>query len=235
MSGRQPHALLLRGGVELRWKQHGAERTMIAGHVRKSGKSWCFVMDVGRDPDTNRRLQRWKSGFRTRKAAEEGLRKALHRLDEGMDPLPPTITLSEFVAQRLGSASSRQREGTPAHARRIRATPRARQLGPAAHRRCTSCARNANACARRPGRDGERRKAARIVSNAKAAMSSVFSVAVRWGLVTMNPVRASARAYRLGTGAHHSDPEQLCCSSRRRRRNEVGDPAPNLDDGRAPR
>src|SRR5215211_4042588 len=73
---------------------------MSRGHVRKRGKSWCFVVDVGKDPDTNRRLQRWGSGFASRSAAEDGLRNALNRLEHGIDPLPPSITLAAFIVTR---------------------------------------------------------------------------------------------------------------------------------------
>src|SRR5262249_45509662 len=82
-------------------RQKPTERkTSMKGHVRRRGKSWCFVMDIGRDASTGRRLQRWKSGFPTRRAAEEALRRALHIFDHGGDPFPPSTTLAELVAQR---------------------------------------------------------------------------------------------------------------------------------------
>jgi len=73
----------------------------MRGHVRKRGRSWCFVIDVGRDPETRKRRQRWQSGFPTRKAAEKALRSALGRLDLGGDPIPTNTTVNEFVRRWL--------------------------------------------------------------------------------------------------------------------------------------
>ena len=39
----------------------------MRGSVVKRGNTWSYVVDVGRDPVTGRRRQRWKRGFPTKR------------------------------------------------------------------------------------------------------------------------------------------------------------------------
>lgn len=71
----------------------------MRGHVHKRGKSRGYVVDIGRDPTTGARRQRTKTGFATRRAAEE----ALARIVAGIDS-PVTLgamTLAECCRQWL--------------------------------------------------------------------------------------------------------------------------------------
>jgi len=43
----------------------------MRGHIRKRGKSWAVVVDVGRD-ESGRRYQRWHGGFTTKREATAG-------------------------------------------------------------------------------------------------------------------------------------------------------------------
>src|SRR5947208_2483990 len=45
----------------------------MRGSVVKRGRTWSYVMDVGRDPVTGRRRQRWRGGFATKADAERSL------------------------------------------------------------------------------------------------------------------------------------------------------------------
>jgi hypothetical protein len=49
----------------------------MRGSVVKRGKSWSYVVDVGRDAVSGCRRQRWKGGFATRRDAEQALARAL--------------------------------------------------------------------------------------------------------------------------------------------------------------
>jgi hypothetical protein len=49
----------------------------MRGSVVKRGKTWSYVVDVGRDPVSGRRRQRWKGGFATKREAEQALARAL--------------------------------------------------------------------------------------------------------------------------------------------------------------
>lgn len=39
----------------------------MKGHVRKRGSKWVFVVDVGRDEKTGKRIRKWFSGYDTKK------------------------------------------------------------------------------------------------------------------------------------------------------------------------
>ena len=71
----------------------------MRGHVHKRSKNWAYVVDIGRHPTTGARRQRTKTGFATRRAAEE----ALARIVAGIDsPITlGTMTLAEFCRQWL--------------------------------------------------------------------------------------------------------------------------------------
>jgi hypothetical protein len=75
-----------------------AEHTM-RGHVHKRGNRWAYVVDISRHPTTGARRQRTKTGFATRRAAEE----ALARVVAGIDPILTVgaMTLQEFCRQWL--------------------------------------------------------------------------------------------------------------------------------------
>src|SRR5882724_9937100 len=48
----------------------------MRGSVVKRGNTWSYVVDVGRDPVSGRRRQRWKGGFATKREAEKALARA---------------------------------------------------------------------------------------------------------------------------------------------------------------
>jgi integrase len=67
----------------------------MRGHVYKRGKSWAVVYD---EPAENeRRKQRSKGGFKTRREAETFLREQLARLDTGSYAAPAKTTVGEFL------------------------------------------------------------------------------------------------------------------------------------------
>ena len=58
----------------------------------KRGVSWTFVIDVGRDAD-GKRIQKWRRGFPTKKAAEAAMRLELHERQSGayIEKNPETV------------------------------------------------------------------------------------------------------------------------------------------------
>lgn len=77
----------------------------MKGHVRKrpSG-SWAYVLDLGRDGDGKRR-QQWRSGFRTKREAQQELTAALHALKTGTYVEAHQITVSQFLDRWLEHAA----------------------------------------------------------------------------------------------------------------------------------
>ena len=72
----------------------------MRGHITKRSKnSWSIVLDVGRDPSTGRRQQRWISVKGTKKIAERRLGELLHQLDTGSFVQPTKTTVGEFLRQ----------------------------------------------------------------------------------------------------------------------------------------
>ena len=76
----------------------------MQGHLHKRGRSWGWVVDVGRDPATGKRRQKTKSGFRTKAEAERALRELLDRLESGNYVADSAQPLAEYLDQWLGTA-----------------------------------------------------------------------------------------------------------------------------------
>lgn len=71
------------------------------GHIRQRGKTWSYVLESGPDPGTGRRQQVWKGGFRTKRDAQQGLREALSRVDNGTYVAHQRTTLGAYLDQWL--------------------------------------------------------------------------------------------------------------------------------------
>lgn len=72
----------------------------MQGHVRKR-RTWEFIVDVGRHPDTGRRRQKSKGGFLTKKEAESALHEFIRHVEEGGDPCPERIELAAYLGRWL--------------------------------------------------------------------------------------------------------------------------------------
>jgi integrase len=68
----------------------------MRGHVRKRGKTWSVIYDEGID-ENSKRIQRWKGGFATRKAAQAFLTEILSSLGDGSYVQPSKATLREYL------------------------------------------------------------------------------------------------------------------------------------------
>ena len=84
----------------------------MTGHVRKRGSTWAYVVDVGRDPETGKRKQRWRSGFARRKDAEEALTETLSQLRSATYAEPTKQTLGDFLEEWLAARQSQLRPST---------------------------------------------------------------------------------------------------------------------------
>lgn len=69
----------------------------MQGHVRKRGKKWCFVLDVGRDPETGKRKQKWFSGYATKKEAQRAMSEKLAEVNRGDYIEPTKMNLADFL------------------------------------------------------------------------------------------------------------------------------------------
>lgn len=69
----------------------------MRGHVRKRGKKWCAVVDIGTDPVTGKRKQKWLHGFRTKKEAEAALAEFIRRYNVGEYIDNKGIAVAEYL------------------------------------------------------------------------------------------------------------------------------------------
>jgi integrase len=78
----------------------------MRGSVVKRGRTWSYVVDVGGDPATGRRRQRWKGGFATKREAELALRRALDRVDVGEVAGVGRLTVAAYLEQSLAGVQN---------------------------------------------------------------------------------------------------------------------------------
>jgi len=83
----------------------------MRGHIRRRGKSWAVVVDVGRD-DSGRRRQRWLGGFGTRKEAEAAVAEAIGKVGDGSFIEKNKVTLGAFLARWLDATRASVRPTT---------------------------------------------------------------------------------------------------------------------------
>jgi integrase len=73
----------------------------MKGHVRKRGDVWYVKLELDRDPVTNKRRQKWYSGFTSKKAAESELTKLLHQMQTGSYVEPSRLTVADYLRKWL--------------------------------------------------------------------------------------------------------------------------------------
>jgi len=74
----------------------------MRGHIRKRGKnSWSLVVELGRDPLTGTRRQKWITVRGTRKQAEARLSEVISSLERGAYVEPTRDTIAEYLAKWL--------------------------------------------------------------------------------------------------------------------------------------
>ncbi len=69
----------------------------MRGHIRKRGSKYSIVVDIGKNPATGKRQQKWFSGYRTKKEAQADLARIINELEQNTFILPSTDTLSEYL------------------------------------------------------------------------------------------------------------------------------------------
>lgn len=73
----------------------------MKGHVRRRGNKWCAVVDVGRDPKTGKRKQKWLSGFNSPQEAERALIDFLAKFNTGQYADSQNMTVETYLQKWL--------------------------------------------------------------------------------------------------------------------------------------
>ena len=160
----------------------------MRGSVVKRGKTWSYVVDVGRD-DAGKRRQKWKGGFRTKRDAQRALSEALGKVDDGSWFDAERKTLAEYLDEWLRLVSPRLRPTTSAsYAETMHGwvVPRIGHLGLTAvspmvlmdlYAQLTDSGR----------RDGRGGLSSSSVTYCHRILKHALSDAVKWGLLQRNP------------------------------------------------
>ena len=86
----------------------------MRGSIKQRSKgSWTIILDVGRDPATGKRRQKWETIRGTKREAEKRLAELQHQLNTDTYVTSSKLTVAEFLYQWLESyVSSNCREST---------------------------------------------------------------------------------------------------------------------------
>ncbi len=88
----------------------------MRGSIVKRAKGYSVVVELDRDPTTGKRRQKWHSGYRTKKAAEDALSELVNGVKTGTYVTKTKQTLTEYVEEWLRPS------GRPCGRRRTTAT-----------------------------------------------------------------------------------------------------------------
>jgi len=159
----------------------------MRGHIRKRGKKWSVVVDVGHD-ETGQRRQRWHSGYNTRREAQAALTELLGRVQRGDYVEPSKQTVAGFTARWLESVKVRVRPSTFGMYETLCRLYVAPMLGTIGLQQLTASRLNGLYAellvkGRRDGKGGLSPKTCRHLH---ATIRAALNDAVRWQLLTRN-------------------------------------------------
>jgi integrase len=176
----------------------------MRGSVVKRGDGYSIVVELDRDPVTNKRRQKWHSGYRTKRDAERALTEILASKQAGGYVEPTKQTLSQFTTEWLAAIKPTLRPATHySYARNLRlhVVPR---LGSVQLRRIDAGMLNTLYAALLA--DGRKDHAGgglspRTVRYIHTILHRALKDAVKWGRLPRNPADAA-------------DPPQAAAASR---------------------
>jgi integrase len=168
----------------------------MTGHLTKRGKnSWSIKLELGKDPATGKRRQKWITVNGTRKDAERELARRLHEINTGGFVAPAKMTVSEFFDSWLstyavGNVAATTLQGYQSMIERhlkpaLGALPLPK-LSPLHLQSYYSQLMKAGS--RKDGRTGA--LSAQTVLHHHRLVSEALKMAVRWQLIARNPAEA---------------------------------------------
>lgn len=157
----------------------------MRGHIRRRGKSWSIVYDVG---GHGHRRQKWQGGFRTRREAEQALNETLARLDLGTYVEASKVTLGEYLVSWLPSVAMELKPSTWDSYRRAVEAQIVPRLGSTPLQKVTTAAiKSFYADLLRDGRRTGGGLSSRSVEFYGTVLGRALRDAVDQGLLTRNP------------------------------------------------
>jgi integrase len=174
----------------------------MKGHLRERGENaWAIILDIGRDPETGRRRQKWHTFHGTTREAQREMRRLLTALDAGTYIEPGKILVKDFLERWLAAYAKAQVSPKTferyAEIIRCHLIPAIGGLDLAALRPLHLQAYYASAVesGRRPRRgealdDRARGLAARTVLHHHRVLREALHQAVKWQMLARNPADA---------------------------------------------
>lgn len=83
----------------------------MKGYVRKRGNKWSYTVDIGRDSQ-NKRKQKTKSGFNTKKEATAAMNEVIYELNKGTWIDSNEILLKDFALEWIDGHQNKIRDTT---------------------------------------------------------------------------------------------------------------------------
>lgn len=210
----------MRGSVFKRCQCRDDAGRRVKG-CRKAHGSWAYTVDTGTDPNSGKRKQKVRSGYRTREEAEEARTKELAAINAGTWTDDRGITVTQWLDQWLSDLGKRVDAGrmgvkTLANYRgHIRDVwkPRLGRLRMRDLRRAHIERVLADLAApitgdRPKGHVGRRvsQRTAYTVSNYRRTLRAALSAALRRGLITINPAEGRMDALPAKLSPEEDDP-----------------------------
>jgi integrase len=161
----------------------------VRGTVIKRGNSWAVVVEVGRDPNTGKRVRKWHSGYRTKRDAERARIEILSRLDHGTYVSPDRRTVGSYLeGDWLPAVKARLKASTwDSYSRNIRLhiSP---ELGPIPLQALTATRLNElyASLTSEGRRDGNGGLAPKTVRYLHGIIRKALADAIRWNLLQRN-------------------------------------------------
>jgi integrase len=164
----------------------------MKGHIRKRGKSWAVVLDLGRDA-SGKRHQKWHAVPGTRRDAQRELARLLNEINTGAYVEPSRMTVGEFLDRWLADYAKpkvspktheRYKEMIDGH---IRPALGAYLLPKLAPLQIQAFYSRALAKGRKDGKGG---LSAQSVVHFHRLLHKAFAQALKWQLLARNPIQA---------------------------------------------
>jgi integrase len=165
----------------------------MTGHVRRRGeRSWELKFDIGTDPATGKRQTRYHSFKGTKREAEAELIRVKEAANRGDYVDPAKTTLAEFLDRWESWAATQVSAKTLERYKELLAHHVRPHLGPARVQRLqTVNFAELYGKLQRPKPEGGAGLAPRTVGHVHRLLHRIFGHAVKWGVITANPIAAA--------------------------------------------
>jgi integrase len=162
----------------------------MKGHLRERGKgNWWAVVDIGNDPVTGKRRQKWhKLTSMSKKKAQDELNKLLTDMSNGTYVLPSSLTVGEYLERWLQDyARINTSERTFEWYQLVVRVHLSKSLGDIPLHKLTPLDIQGHYSRALNGENGRRALSARSVLHHHRILREALQQAVRWRLLTINP------------------------------------------------